>query len=89
MQGEHKNLWKLLRTWWDLKNISVIDLIMSNHAVCGLSLDVLKEKSSRRYNEAIDAVNNLYVQGKIKPRIDSIWSFDEVSTVAWKVLNLF
>lgn len=78
IQGEQRSYLKLLKTWWDLKSVSVVDLIMLNQSVGGFSLDVLKEKSPQRYSDAIDAVSRLFSEGKIKPRIDSVWTFDEV-----------
>jgi len=79
LQGEHRSIFKLLRTWWSLKNISIFSLIMANQAVCGFNLDILKEKCPQRFNDAVKEVNALYAAEKIQPRIDSVWAFEEVS----------
>ena len=78
LHGERRSIFKLLRTWWSLKNISIFDLIMANQAVCGFNLDILKEKCPQRFSEAVKDVNALYADKKIQPRIDSVWTFEEV-----------
>lgn len=38
IEGEHRSLWCILKTWWNTKNVSPQSLIMKNHAVAGTYL---------------------------------------------------
>ncbi|GAB6027638.1 Synaptic vesicle membrane protein VAT-1 [Chamberlinius hualienensis] len=68
----------LIRTFWAIKSVALIDLIDNNHCVCGLNIDQLKLESPAKFFQIITELNDLYCQGKINQEIDSEWSFDEV-----------
>ncbi|GBM52728.1 Synaptic vesicle membrane protein VAT-1 [Araneus ventricosus] len=78
ISGEKKSILRALKVWWQTKNVSIVEMITKNHAVCGLSISNLFEDDPDMFKASLDKVMNLYEEGKIKPRIDSIWSFDEV-----------
>lgn len=78
ISGEKRNIWKNLKVWWQTKNISIYNIIQKNHAVCGLSIDNIFKNDPNLFKSAIKSVLSLYTAGKIKPRIDSVWTFEEV-----------
>ena len=78
ISGEKRNIWKNLKVWWQTKNINIYDLIQKNHAVCGLSIGNIFENDPTLFKSAIQSVLSLYNAEKIHPRIDSVWSFEEV-----------
>lgn len=78
ISGEKRNILKNLKVWWQTKNISIYNIIQKNHAICGLSISNILENDSVTFKAAIQSIIQLYAEGKIKPRIDSVWSFDEV-----------
>jgi NADPH:quinone reductase-like Zn-dependent oxidoreductase len=78
INGEKRNIFKNLKVWWQTKNISIYNIIQKNHAVCGLSISNIFENDPVLFKSALQNVIQLYTDGKIKPRIDSVWSFDEV-----------
>ena len=74
--GEHRSYWNLMKTYFRTKNINPLNLIYQNRAVCGYHLGLL---DTQLWTSAIDLLLDLYKQGKIKPQIDTVWSFDDVS----------
>lgn len=78
MQGEKRSWLKNFKVWWQTKNISMFNLIHHNNAVCGLSINIIFETDPEAFRLGIFQIIELYKQQKIKPRIDSVWSFDEV-----------
>jgi NADPH:quinone reductase-like Zn-dependent oxidoreductase len=71
-------MWSFLRMWWSTKNVSATDLIVQNRVVAGLHLGLLMEQQPSRIQAAMSHLFQLYEEGKIKPRIDSIWPLDKV-----------
>lgn len=76
--GEKRNWLRNLKVWWQTKNISIYNIIDKNYAICGLSIATIFENDPDIFKSALQSIMKLYNEGKIKPRIDSIWSFDEV-----------
>jgi NADPH:quinone reductase-like Zn-dependent oxidoreductase len=70
--------WSFLQLWWSTKNINPRDLILQNRVVAGLHLGLLMEKQPNTIQAAMSHLFQLYEEGKIKPHIDSTWSFDKV-----------
>lgn len=76
----------LLKAWWNMKEISPTSLIVNNRAVSGLHLGVLSEKEPVKVQKALDSLFVLLKDGKIDPKIDSIWPIEDVIT-ATKILG--
>jgi len=76
--GEHRSYWSLLKTYLGTKNFNSLSIIGKNRAVCGYHLGHLVDHP-QLIRSALEAITDLYRQGKIKPQIDSVWSFDDVS----------
>lgn len=76
--GERFSLWNSLKTWWQTRLVNVYDLNTDCHAVCGLNLALLADVNPDRVLQVLQHLLELYGQGRVKPRIDSQWSFGEV-----------
>lgn len=76
--GEKWNILKILKVWWQTKNIKIYDIIQKNHGVAGLSISNIFEEDPELFRMTVDAVVTLFEGDYIKPRIDSVWSFDDV-----------
>ncbi|CAN8021067.1 unnamed protein product [Ixodes persulcatus] len=77
--GERFSLWNFLKTWWQTRPVIVFDLTKDCHAVCGLNLAFLADLDPDRVLHVLQHLLELYVQGRVKPRYDSQWSFGEVA----------
>ncbi|KAK0156542.1 Synaptic vesicle membrane protein VAT-1 [Merluccius polli] len=75
--GQKKNLLAMAKTWYNQLSISTLKLMQANKSVCGFHLGYLKDFTLIR--QTMDTLLGLYVQGKIKPRIDSTFHFEEVA----------
>ncbi|XP_065206337.1 synaptic vesicle membrane protein VAT-1 homolog [Planococcus citri] len=86
--GEEKfSIVKLLKLWWQTKNISVSDLITNNAVVAGLHLTNLMEAKPEKVRQTMDHIFDLCKSGVIRPRIDSIYSFPEIAEAMKKLAN--
>ncbi|XP_030076951.1 synaptic vesicle membrane protein VAT-1 homolog isoform X2 [Microcaecilia unicolor] len=77
LTGQKKNLIALAKTWWNQFSISALQLIHANKAVCGYHLGHL-DGEWELIAGVVASLINLYKQGKIKPKIDSVWPFEQV-----------
>nr|XP_033774014.1 synaptic vesicle membrane protein VAT-1 homolog [Geotrypetes seraphini] len=77
LTGQKKNLMALAKIWWNQFSISALQLIHANKAVCGFHLGHL-EGEWELIGGVVANLINLYKQGKIKPKIDSVWPFEQV-----------
>lgn len=75
--GQKKNLLAVAKTWYNQLSLTTLKLMQSNKAVCGFHLGYISDEQliSRTMFELLE----LYGQGKIKPRIDSCFHFEEVT----------
>ncbi|XP_066061064.1 synaptic vesicle membrane protein VAT-1 homolog [Chamaea fasciata] len=78
LTGQKKNLMAMAKTWWNQFNISALQLLSQNKAVCGYHLGYMVEEAEL-LNSVVGKLVHLYSQGKIKPKIDSVWPFDQVA----------
>ncbi|XP_076857036.1 synaptic vesicle membrane protein VAT-1 homolog [Brachyhypopomus gauderio] len=77
LSGQRKNLLALAKSWYSQFSISALSLMQSNKAVCGFHLGYLDDEFTL-VSHVLHEVLNLYQQGKIKPRIDSTYHFEQV-----------
>ena len=68
----------MVKTYFGTKSFNSLNIINKNRAVCGYNLGELTPQLIR---SALESLLDLYRQGKIKPQIDSVWSFDDVSII--------
>uniref|UniRef100_A0A8C3XEM8 Vesicle amine transport 1 n=1 Tax=Cyanoderma ruficeps TaxID=181631 RepID=A0A8C3XEM8_9PASS len=78
LTGQKKNLMAMAKTWWNQFSITALQLLSQNKAVCGYHLGYMHEEVELIRSVVAELVN-LYSQGKIKPKIDSVWPFDQVA----------
>ncbi|KAL2295223.1 hypothetical protein Nmel_018384 [Mimus melanotis] len=76
--GQKKNLMAMAKTWWNQFSITALQLLSQNKAVCGYHLGYLDEEVEL-VRSVVAKLADLYSQGKIKPKIDSVWPFDQVA----------
>lgn len=79
MTGQKRNLLALAKTWYNQLSLNTLKLMQANKAVCGFHLGYIPDEQliSRTMYKLLE----LYEQGKIKPRIDSCYHFEEVSLI--------
>jgi NADPH:quinone reductase-like Zn-dependent oxidoreductase len=80
LDGVSKNYLSLVKNWWQLDKISPLKLYEENRSLCGFNLYNLLHNepvNSRIYiSNIFTKLFELYQNGKIKPVIDSIFSFE-------------
>ncbi|KAJ7984577.1 hypothetical protein DPEC_G00356230 [Dallia pectoralis] len=74
--GQKKNLLAMAKTWYNQFTINTLRLMHVNKAVCGFHLGYLED--DELITKTMNVLLELYVQGKIKPRIDSTYHFEQV-----------
>lgn len=77
LAGQKKNLLAVAKTWYHQFSIHTLSLIQGNKSVCGFHLGYL-DGETELITQAMSTVLELYVQGKIKPRIDSTFHLEQV-----------
>lgn len=86
LDGESKNYFALAKNWWHVDKISPFKLYEENRSISGFNLHNYlfnPMHSSRRFIQDIFfKLFNLYRDGMIKPIVDSVYSFDDVSLVS-------
>ncbi|XP_062330102.1 synaptic vesicle membrane protein VAT-1 homolog isoform X1 [Osmerus eperlanus] len=75
--GQKKNLLALAKTWYNQFTINTLRLMHANKAVCGFHLGYLND--DQLIFQTLGKLLELYNQGKIKPRIDSTYHFEQVA----------
>ncbi|XP_029933580.1 synaptic vesicle membrane protein VAT-1 homolog [Myripristis murdjan] len=74
--GQKKNLLAMAKTWYNQLSISTQKLMQANKAICGFHLGYISD--DQLIVRTMATLLELYNQGKIKPRIDSSYHFEEV-----------
>ncbi|XP_061612588.1 synaptic vesicle membrane protein VAT-1 homolog [Phyllopteryx taeniolatus] len=74
--GQKKSLLALMKTWYNQLSINTLKLMQTNKAVCGFHLSYMDDE---HIDMGMASLLRLYAEGKIKPRIDSCFHFEEVT----------
>ncbi|XP_061665482.1 synaptic vesicle membrane protein VAT-1 homolog [Syngnathoides biaculeatus] len=74
--GQKRSLLALVKTWYNQLSISTLKLMQTNKAVCGFHLGYLDEQ---HVDAGMASLLRLYAEGKIRPRVDSRFHFEEVT----------
>lgn len=77
LAGQKKNLIAVAKNWYHQFSIHTLSLIQGNKSVCGFHLGYL-DGEVELITQAMNTILDLYKEGKIKPRIDSTWHFEQV-----------
>ncbi|GAA6104162.1 synaptic vesicle membrane protein VAT-1 homolog [Tachysurus ichikawai] len=75
LAGQKKNLFAVAKTWYQQFSVHTLSLCQNNRAVCGFHLGYLE---SELVTDVMNDLLGLYLQGKIKPRIDSTYHLEQV-----------
>ena len=75
--GPTRSLWQIVKTYMATKNYNPLGLMPENKMAAGYHLGHLVDNIELIRECAIELLK-LYTEGKIKPVIDSQWSFEEV-----------
>ncbi|XP_034414182.1 synaptic vesicle membrane protein VAT-1 homolog [Cyclopterus lumpus] len=75
--GQKKNLLAMAKTWYNQLSLTALKLMQANKSVCGFHLGYITDEELIR--TTMVKLLELYEQGKIKPRIDSCYHFEEVT----------
>ncbi|XP_078703305.1 synaptic vesicle membrane protein VAT-1 homolog isoform X49 [Branchiostoma floridae x Branchiostoma belcheri] len=78
VKGENRNLMKMAKTLWQSTSVSPVSLVKTNKAIAGFQLAHLTGEIEL-VRSAFQDILNMYKDGKIKPRIDSVWAFEQVA----------
>jgi hypothetical protein len=74
------SLWSMAKVWWNCKSYSPLWMLGDNKGVFFYHLGHMCGQSEL-WTHTLEELIQLYTQGKFKPVIDSVWSFDEVGFV--------
>ncbi|XP_014674131.1 PREDICTED: synaptic vesicle membrane protein VAT-1 homolog [Priapulus caudatus] len=77
VRGEVRSIFSVAKTWWQMNSISPMELISKNKAICGFHMGHLTGEMELLRSTMLEILD-LYKMGKIKPKIDSIWPFEQV-----------
>ena len=80
--GPKRSLWTALKTYMSTKSYSPLSLMTSNKCVAGYHLGKLGHHPELIKSAALELMQ-LYKDGKIKPKIDSVWAYEDVSYCSW------
>ncbi|KAI9514226.1 Synaptic vesicle membrane protein VAT-1 [Dissostichus eleginoides] len=75
--GQKKNLLAMAKTWYNQLSLSMLKLMQTNKGVCGFHLGYIPDE--QLIIRTMGKLLELYSQGKIKPRIDSCYHFEEAT----------
>ncbi|XP_069547919.1 synaptic vesicle membrane protein VAT-1 homolog [Brachyistius frenatus] len=75
--GQKKNLLAIAKTWYNQFSLNTMKLIQTNKAISGFHLGYITDEEL--FTRMMLKLLELYRQGKIKPRIDSCYHFEEVA----------
>ncbi|XP_067869481.1 synaptic vesicle membrane protein VAT-1 homolog [Heterodontus francisci] len=75
LTGPKRSPLAMAKIWWNKFSINGMQLLHSNKAVCGYHLGCLEID---QLTDVVVKLLSLYKEGKIKPRVDSVWSFEQI-----------
>ncbi|XP_037546989.1 synaptic vesicle membrane protein VAT-1 homolog [Nematolebias whitei] len=75
--GQKKNLLAMAKTWYHQLSLNSLKLMQNNKAISGFHLGYITDEEL--FDRTLFKLLELYKQGKIKPRIDSCYHFEEVA----------
>ncbi|XP_033753884.1 synaptic vesicle membrane protein VAT-1 homolog-like [Pecten maximus] len=85
--GETKSFFSFAKSWWQVDKISPIKLYDENKSIAGFQLRqlVFRQGQHEYARKVMNHLIQLYSDGKIRPRIDSAWAFEDVGDAMQKV----
>lgn len=86
VSGTSRSLWSLAKTYMGVRNYSPLFMLGDNKSAAGYHLGHLVSEPSL-FTPVIEELCRLYVDGKIKPIIDSVWAFEDVGHFSSTVVS--
>ncbi|ESO10962.1 hypothetical protein HELRODRAFT_109239 [Helobdella robusta] len=85
--GETKSFFSFAKSWWQMDKISPIRLHDENKTTSGFNLRhfLFKQSGAERVKVVLEKIFNLYNKGKIKPIIDSVWAYEDITEAMQKM----
>ncbi|XP_060066216.1 synaptic vesicle membrane protein VAT-1 homolog-like [Ylistrum balloti] len=85
--GETKSFFSFAKSWWQVDKISPIKLYDENKSIAGFQLRqlVFRQGQHEYARKVMNHLIQLYSEGKIRPRIDSAWAFEDVGDAMQKI----
>jgi len=85
--GETKSFFSVARSWWQVDKVSPIKLFDENKSFSGFNLRHLmyQQNGADYVRSAMNDVFKMFIDGKIKPKIDSTWAFEDVCDAMQKM----
>ncbi|KZS06865.1 Synaptic vesicle membrane protein VAT-1 [Daphnia magna] len=77
--GETLSFWRIICSWWYSATIKPVDLVLNSRVVAGFHLTHVKTRLPERYREALLHLFELYEKNVIRPQIDSVWTFSQIT----------
>ncbi|KAJ8253708.1 hypothetical protein COCON_G00203200 [Conger conger] len=77
LTGQRKNLLAMAKTWYNQFSVNAFSLMHSNKSMCGYHLGHL-DGEFELISQVVAKLLDLHAQGKIKPKVDSTWHFEQV-----------
>jgi hypothetical protein len=77
VSGPSKSYWSLIKLYFAMNKYSPLSLMPQNRAVCGYHMGYIEDVEL--ITSTMHELLSLYEQGLIKPQIDSVWAYSEVS----------
>ncbi len=75
--GANRSWFQAAKTYWATQSYNSLRMIDSNKAACGYHMGHFEDSPEIIRDTMLELIE-LFKQGKIKPRVDSIWAFEEV-----------
>jgi len=75
--GDRMSFLNLAKQWWATKSWNPLYSMSDNKCVCGFHLGHMFDQV-KMIRDATDDLLKLFTEGKIKPRVDSVWAFEDV-----------
>uniref|UniRef100_UPI00398E9B97 synaptic vesicle membrane protein VAT-1 homolog n=1 Tax=Pristiophorus japonicus TaxID=55135 RepID=UPI00398E9B97 len=75
LTGPKRSPLAMAKIWWNKFSITGLQMLHTNRGVCGFNLGHLEVD---QIADVVDKLLSLYKEGKIKPKVDSVWSFDQI-----------
>lgn len=79
VSGPNRSLWSLGKLYFSVRNYSPLFMLGDNKAACGYHLGHLVQEP-QIFRPVIEELCKMYINGQIKPVIDSVWGYEDVGS---------
>ena len=83
--GDQKSYYTLMKNWMQWKNVNSMNMMSENRSVSGFHLLYVSLARMDKVLAAVKHLNEMYIEGKIKPLIDSVHGFSQIGTAVTRM----